>query len=244
MDRKVVLEAVSVLRDRLDSAIQFSRLESPHCDSAWREYHGGAERDWETQCEQHREWYEQYDAALRTLEEQSYPVPGSWWLSEFEPQICYVACAEANKAWILGTWPLIDDETRTPDNVTPQGVIVPAGTIIEATWNEALSIDGIMDEKVVRKWEAVYGDIAETHRRLVELWDVDQQLTPHEARAQFCFDEWQSGKSLKEINAGLKRHPEWEHFDDERKVRGPINSWANRLGVTPRKGQPGRRAKA
>lgn len=70
------------------------------------------------------------------------------------------------------------------------------------------------------------------------------ELTPNEARAKFCFDEWQRGKSLKEINADLNRHPEWESFDDPKHVRGPINAWGKRIGVEPRKGQPGRRPKS
>lgn len=67
------------------------------------------------------------------------------------------------------------------------------------------------------------------------------QLTTDEARAKFCFEEWQAGKTLKEINTSLKRHPAWEHFDNEKSVRGPINSWAKRIKVQPRPGQRGRR---
>jgi hypothetical protein len=73
--------------------------------------------------------------------------------------------------------------------------------------------------------------------------DRFQLLTPTEARAKFCFEAWQAGASHKEINTALKRHPEWEHFNNAIKVRGPINSWAKRIGVKPRKGQPGRQKK-
>ena len=73
---------------------------------------------------------------------------------------------------------------------------------------------------------------------------IEPDLTPTEARAKFCFEEWQAGKTYKEINVALRHHPDWEHFDDEKAVRGPINSWASRIGKEPRKGQPGKRAKA
>jgi hypothetical protein len=69
-------------------------------------------------------------------------------------------------------------------------------------------------------------------------------LLPNEARAKFCFEQWQSGKGYKEINAALKRHPEWEHFEDDKSVRGPIIAWAKRIDVKPRRGQPGRRARS
>jgi hypothetical protein len=68
-------------------------------------------------------------------------------------------------------------------------------------------------------------------------------LTPNEARAKFCFEAWQSGKSLKEINVLLRRHPEWEHYSNDRGVRRAIDTWSKRIGVKPRKGQPGRRPK-
>jgi len=75
--------------------------------------------------------------------------------------------------------------------------------------------------------------------------DVESSLSllPTEAREKFCFEQWEAGKSYKEINAALKRHPEWECFEDERAVRKPINAWAKRIKATPRKGQPGRRPK-
>jgi hypothetical protein len=73
--------------------------------------------------------------------------------------------------------------------------------------------------------------------------DEAPELTVDEARAKFCFEQWQACKSYKEINAALKRHPEWEDFEDDRAVRGPISAWAQRIGVKPRRGQPGRRAK-
>jgi hypothetical protein len=69
-------------------------------------------------------------------------------------------------------------------------------------------------------------------------------LTPDEERQKFCFEQWQANKSLGEINAMLKRHPYWEHFDDEKQVRGPRDAWGKRIGVKPRKGQPGRRKKS
>jgi hypothetical protein len=69
------------------------------------------------------------------------------------------------------------------------------------------------------------------------------ELTTEEARMKFCFEEWQAGRTHKEINAALKRHAVWEHFDQDVKVRGPINSWGKRIGVKPRRGQPGRRPK-
>ncbi len=72
---------------------------------------------------------------------------------------------------------------------------------------------------------------------------VEPQLTINEARSRFCFEEWQDGKTYKEINVALKHHSEWEHFEDEKAVRGPIESWGKRIGVEPRKGQRGRRAK-
>jgi hypothetical protein len=68
-------------------------------------------------------------------------------------------------------------------------------------------------------------------------------LTPEQARAKFCFEQWQSGKTYKEINKALKEHSEWEHYDNEKAVRGPIKMWATRIGVIPRTGHPGRRAK-
>jgi hypothetical protein len=70
------------------------------------------------------------------------------------------------------------------------------------------------------------------------------ELTPNEARAKFCFEEWQSGKSYKQINAALKRDSGWEYFEDDKSVRGPINTWGKRIGVKPRDGQPGRQSKS
>jgi hypothetical protein len=72
-----------------------------------------------------------------------------------------------------------------------------------------------------------------------------RRLTPNEARDKFCFEQWQySDATLKEINAALKRHPEWQEFSDDKAVRGAINRWADRLGVKPQKRQRGRRAKS
>jgi hypothetical protein len=68
-------------------------------------------------------------------------------------------------------------------------------------------------------------------------------LTSTEARNKFCFEQWQAGKTLKELNAALKRHPDWDAFEDDKAVRSAINSWARRIGVRPRKGQRGRRPK-
>jgi len=72
---------------------------------------------------------------------------------------------------------------------------------------------------------------------------IEPNLTPTEARAKFCFERWQAGDSYKKINATLKRS-DWESFDDDKHVRGPINTWSKRIGVEPRKGHPGRRTKA
>jgi hypothetical protein len=86
---------------------------------------------------------------------------------------------------------------------------------------------------------AIDGVVREMQRR-----ESEPQLTPDEARSKFCFDEWEAGKTYKEINAALKRYPQWEHFGDEKSVRGPINAWGKRIGVNPRQGQRGRRESA
>lgn len=65
-------------------------------------------------------------------------------------------------------------------------------------------------------------------------------LTVNERHQKFCFDRWQEGWSHKEINAGLKQRG-WQPYPDPRSVRAPINAWGQRIGVTPRPGQPGRR---
>jgi hypothetical protein len=65
-------------------------------------------------------------------------------------------------------------------------------------------------------------------------------LTPSEERAKFCFEQWNAGKSYKEINAALKKHPVWEHFASAIGVRSPIMAWSKRIGKQPRKGQAGR----
>ncbi len=69
---------------------------------------------------------------------------------------------------------------------------------------------------------------------------AEARLTPNEERAKFCFEKWQAGQSYKEINTALKRNQEWDHFESAASVRGPIISWAKRIGSTPRQGQPGR----
>jgi hypothetical protein len=71
-----------------------------------------------------------------------------------------------------------------------------------------------------------------------------EQLTPIQARKKFCFDQWEAGKTLKEINVALKHHPVWESYADDKYVRRPINSWAKTIGVKPRAGQRGRRTKS
>lgn len=73
---------------------------------------------------------------------------------------------------------------------------------------------------------------------------IEPDLTPIEARNKFCFDEWQAGQSYKEINVALHHHSEWEAFEDDLAVRSAIHSWGKRIGQSPRRGQPGRRAKA
>lgn len=108
-------------------------------------------------------------------------------------------------------------------------------------------------EETVYQFDQRLGELSARVLRVTELINdrenlrflgvFDPKLTPNEARAKFCFEEWQAGKSYKEINAALKRHPEWESYDECVKVRGPIESWAKRLGVVPRKGQPGRPSK-
>lgn len=73
----------------------------------------------------------------------------------------------------------------------------------------------------------------------------EDPLTPTQSRNKFCYEQWQAGKTHGEINAALKKHSEWEAFDDEKSVRGPIAQWAKQNGNLPiRSGQPGRRKKA
>jgi hypothetical protein len=69
---------------------------------------------------------------------------------------------------------------------------------------------------------------------------IDPELTATEARNKFCFEQWQGGKTLKEINTSLRNDPEWEPYEDEKAVRSAINAWAKKAGQTPRRGQPGR----
>lgn len=79
-------------------------------------------------------------------------------------------------------------------------------------------------------------------QRLPYLERAAPKLTPTEARARFCFSEWEAGATLKEINAALRKNAEWEHFEDYGNVRGAIKSWGKRVGVEPRTGQPGRKS--
>ena len=72
---------------------------------------------------------------------------------------------------------------------------------------------------------------------------MQPRLTSTEARAKFCYEQWQSGKTYKEINVCLKNNPEWEQFENETHVRGPIKMWGDRIGIPPRMGNRGRPAK-
>jgi hypothetical protein len=65
-------------------------------------------------------------------------------------------------------------------------------------------------------------------------------LTETQEKQKFCFEEWQKGKTYKEINAALKQHS-WDSYEHPKSVRGPIRAWSQHIGVEPRVGQRGRR---
>lgn len=101
-------------------------------------------------------------------------------------------------------------------------------------------------------YQKIFNDLSQSDReailtaerdciRLCSEAAAEKPLTPADAKSKFCFDEWQRGQTLKEINNALKKHPDWEHFEDEKHVRGPIKAWGKRVGIEPRSGQPGRR---
>jgi len=82
--------------------------------------------------------------------------------------------------------------------------------------------------------------VAKLQCRIAFAANREVPLTADEQRSKFCFEEWQRGQTLKQINAALKKHPEWDQFEDDKSVRGPIIAWGKRIGVSPRTGQRGR----
>jgi hypothetical protein len=70
--------------------------------------------------------------------------------------------------------------------------------------------------------------------------DVSSETGPSDERNKFCYEEWQRGKTLKEIWVETKRHGEWEQLGDLWAIRGPIKAWARKHGLAVRSGQPGR----
>lgn len=72
--------------------------------------------------------------------------------------------------------------------------------------------------------------------------DPDASLTKEEKRQKFAFEAWEVGQGHEEINAVFKLNPLWESYDvgSERSVRRPIEAWAKRIGVKPRKGKRAR----
>lgn len=169
--RQSVLHAVRALRNPLNSAIEFSRWESSHWgDGSWTTPEK-VDEHFEDACAIHRKWYADYQLALASLEETPYPRPNTWGLAEFEPQVCYVICTEANRAQMLGVGQPSGSRPRSPDDSTPvKGITLYPGNGMTVTWEEAVDAGEIMNDSVVREWESVYVDIRETERRLVELW--------------------------------------------------------------------------
>lgn len=72
----------------------------------------------------------------------------------------------------------------------------------------------------------------------------EAKLTPDEQRQKFCFEERRAGKTYKEINAALRRHPTWEDYDSDLSVRSAIVSWEKRTGQSLPKRNSGRRREA
>lgn len=97
----------------------------------------------------------------------------------------------------------------------------------------------IVEETKRRERLITETELSKAQKRLKDL--EDPRLTEAEERQKFCFEAWQNGKTLKEINAALSRHESWEHYTDSKSVRGPIHAWGKRIGVKPRSGQRGRR---
>lgn len=73
---------------------------------------------------------------------------------------------------------------------------------------------------------------------------LEELLTPTEARNKFCYEQWQRGQTLKEINVALKKHSEWERYEDDRGVRSAVKAWAEPRELPVRTGQPGKPKKA
>ena len=58
--------------------------------------------------------------------------------------------------------------------------------------------------------------------RAIATIEASPPLTPTDARAKFCYEEWQRGQTYKAINAALDKHAEWESYDDPTDVRSAI----------------------
>jgi hypothetical protein len=75
--------------------------------------------------------------------------------------------------------------------------------------------------------------------------DAEPPLSAEDACNKFCFEQWQSGRTYKEIFLSLKQYPEWkERFSGSLAIRGAIKAWAAKNGLTPRKGARGRRPRS
>src|SRR5690606_5656413 len=106
------------------------------------------------------------------------------------------------------------------------------GEVVEAKWSD--------DPFPVVPCYSIAKPLGELSAMTLD-WASAETLTPTEARNKFCYEEWQRGQILKEINAAVKKRPEWEPYEDDRGVRSAIKAWADPRGLPIRKGQPGRR---
>jgi hypothetical protein len=126
---------------------------------------------------------------------------------------------------------LIDLATGCLDELSTAVTDPKAAEMAAAQWSEAFY-------RVGGSWQQWILALRAEKARVKEALE---ELTEDEKCQKFCFEKWQEGWSHKEINTALKKRPVWEHYHDPKAVRGPIKAWSKRIGVEPRRGQPGRR---
>ena len=175
------------------------------------------------------------------------PLPGGYQSLGTQPSYTEAAFHTANyvrMAWLslagrtnyLPSAPdLTDDEFA---NVWPEARTSFTSAATPEHWTQFVRFADLVDDEIrdarQRIDRAIHG--AQRHA------DGGGAIGPNDARNRFCYEQWEAGRTLKEIWVDVKDHAEWEQVSEPAAVRGPINSWASKNGLIVTKRHPGRRS--